>query len=79
MLDHLQHARVETDQPQLDAVLAVPLFGFGQDLERSVLQVEYHLEIQCYDLGLLGLDQRLDLLRNTFRIREKHPPLRLQH
>src|SRR5688572_10378730 len=75
---HRQHLGVAARQPQLDPLAAQALFGFGQHLERRVLDVEHGPAVEQHDRGLRLLDDRSYRVGDGRRVGEKQASHRTQ-
>ena len=60
------------NQPQLNAMLALPLRDLCEDFHRGVLHVEDSASVDGDDLRLRFPDQRLNLVCDLCRIRKEN-------
>ena len=77
-LHHFEHARVQGDEPQDDAVAAQVLFGSLEHLERRVLEVEDGAAVEYDDLRPRLVDLRPHLFADPLGVREEDAALRTQ-
>src|SRR5262245_43982725 len=75
MLNDVENARRQPNQPQQHTVLTAAFFRVGERLHRGVLDVENAAEVERHHSRLFRLDQWPDLLRDTLGIKEKEPAL----